>query len=96
MLDKLNEAHMEKIRRTSLGHLLDMNTTNLKFALQVLHHVLLQEVPQPNEDEMWFKTESKDYRLSKNEWAFITGLSCIPSWTKQPSNYGIPSAPLET
>ncbi|PON75663.1 hypothetical protein PanWU01x14_039230 [Parasponia andersonii] len=42
----------------------------------VQEYVLLREVEQPNEEEMWFDIRGPQLRFSINEFALITGLKC--------------------
>ena len=50
--NKLTDGQLEMFRRTSFGHLLDVNI--FQFSGQVVHHILLREAEQPNDEEMWF------------------------------------------
>ncbi|KAI9161277.1 hypothetical protein LWI28_015966 [Acer negundo] len=74
--EKLTEAQLSLFRTTCFGKLLDMN--DLKFSGQLVHHLLLRQIPSPDKSEMWFAIGGKRLRFSIQEFCLITGLECGP------------------
>ena len=71
--DKLSDAQKVLFRQTCFGHFFDVNDI---FLHQLVHHVLLREVFQPNCNEMWFDFSSKIFRFGIKELSITTNLSC--------------------
>ncbi|KAI9185171.1 hypothetical protein LWI28_004985 [Acer negundo] len=74
--EKLTEAQLSLFHTTCFGKLLDMN--DLKFSGQLVHHLLLRQIPSPDKSEMWFAIGGKRLRFSIQEFCLITGLECGP------------------
>ncbi|XP_062096756.1 uncharacterized protein LOC133802459 [Humulus lupulus] len=73
--NKLTSKQLEMFRKTCFGHFLDANA--FQFSGQIVHHILLREVEQPNVEEMWFDICGMQLRFSMHEFALITGLKCF-------------------
>ncbi|CBI18368.3 unnamed protein product, partial [Vitis vinifera] len=50
----------------------------LKFSIQIVHHMLLRQCLIKKDDEMWFLVNSKGLRFGEDEFRLITGLSFGP------------------
>ncbi|XP_030480073.2 uncharacterized protein LOC115697276 [Cannabis sativa] len=72
--NKLTSKQLEMFRKTCFGHFLDVS--EFQFSGQIVHHILLREVEQPNVEEMWFDICGAQLRFSIKEFALITGLNC--------------------
>ena len=47
----------------------------LKFSIEIVHHMLLHQCVTKKEDELWFLVRSKGLRFSQDEFILITILS---------------------
>ena len=50
----------------------------LKFSIQIVHHMLLRQCLIKKDDEMWFLVNSKGLRFGEDEFGLITSLSFDP------------------
>ncbi|KAM6553286.1 hypothetical protein CsatB_014048 [Cannabis sativa] len=70
----LSDVHLEMFSKTCFGHFL--NLPDFKVQPQVFHGLLLREVQQPNDAELWLMIRGVRLRFSIEEFALITGLDC--------------------
>ena len=74
--EKLNKRQEIMFRQSCLGALLDLDYKKFQWAAQVVHHLLLRQIDQPNREELWCLVGGKKLRFSINEYSLITGLLC--------------------
>ncbi|KAM6562747.1 hypothetical protein CsatB_022745 [Cannabis sativa] len=70
----LSDVQLEMFSKTCFGHFL--NLPDFKVQPQVFHGLLLREVQQPNDAELWVMIRGVRLRFSIEEFALITGLDC--------------------
>ncbi|KAM6595906.1 hypothetical protein CsatA_006430 [Cannabis sativa] len=70
----LSPEQLEMFSKTCFGHFLKL--PDFKVQPQVFHGLLLREVQQPNDAELWVMIRGVRLRFSIEEFALITGLDC--------------------
>ena len=73
---KLNKEQLERFKDSCFEHFLLM--PELKFSIQIVHHMLLRQCLIKKDDEMWFLVNSKGLRFGEDEFGLIIGLSFGP------------------
>lgn len=70
----LSPAQLDLFSKTCFGHFLKM--PDFKVQPQVFHGLLLREVQQKNDAELWVNISGVRLRFSIEEFALISGLDC--------------------
>ncbi|XP_062092474.1 uncharacterized protein LOC133798251 [Humulus lupulus] len=81
---KLSNNQQKMLMSTCFGHLLDLKSYNIQ--AQVIHHALMRELYQTNNEEMWFDFGGKRVRFGLGEFAIITGLKCYGDYSLERFN----------
>ena len=70
---------------TYFGHFLKLK--QLRLQLNLVHSLLLSEIKQSNENELWVKVSNHPLRFGLGEFALVTGLNIFSNETK--SNFKV-------
>ncbi|CAA2979118.1 Hypothetical predicted protein [Olea europaea subsp. europaea] len=73
--ENLTETQKQIFSKTCFGHFLRMNYVRIQH--QTIHKMLLMEVKQSNDNEMWFNVAGNLLRFSIPEFCLVTGLKCV-------------------
>ena len=71
----LNANQLNLFRNTSFGYFLDL--PKFEVQCQVTHCLLLRELKQSNQNEMWFNVWGRRLRYGIEEFVIVTGLNCV-------------------
>ncbi|KAK4357553.1 hypothetical protein RND71_023163 [Anisodus tanguticus] len=72
--DNLSSIRLDMFRDTCFGHFLEMKKVVVQN--QLIHYLLLREVYQENDDELWVELNGVKLRFGLEELALVTGLNC--------------------
>ena len=72
---KLTKPQKELYGDTHFGQLLRL--PECQYQGQILHHILLRELKQPNLEELWFFVAHKPRRFGIAKFSLITSLNCF-------------------
>lgn len=70
--NKLNKSQLDKFKATCFGNFLEFGEHQMYS--QIIHHALVREVHQRDDDEMWFLFGEKRVRFGLPEFCMISGL----------------------
>ncbi|XP_060174887.1 uncharacterized protein LOC132605714 isoform X2 [Lycium barbarum] len=72
--EKLDAKQIQMFRETCFGHFLDLPHVVVQH--QLIHHLLLKEVVEEEEDALWISIKDVSLRFGLVEFGLITGLKC--------------------
>ena len=71
----LSESQLADFSQSCFGHL--MNLPNFKIQHQLIHNLLLRQLKQPNNHEIWIGVGGVKLKFGIEEFAVISGLKCV-------------------
>ncbi|KDO37216.1 hypothetical protein CISIN_1g041318mg, partial [Citrus sinensis] len=71
--EKLTKRQLNMFKKDIFGHFLECRS--FPFSGVILHNLLLRQVEDSREDQLWFQIGEHLIRLSIVEWCLVTGLS---------------------
>lgn len=70
----LSSKQLDLFRNSCFGHFLELKKISVQN--QLIHYLLLREVYQENDDELWVELNGVRLRFGLKEFALMTGLNC--------------------
>ena len=86
---KLSAKQKELFGGISFGSFLKL--PKFKYQAQLLHHIFLKKLMQPNPEEMWFLIGNKHWRFGISEFVLMIGLRCSGDLDKSQFRSGVDS-----